>query len=60
MATKSNPVKEGRIAIKDCWHPYGLQSLSPEKFVLVTSLILKGKHGLINFGSKRVIQAGRA
>ncbi len=45
---------------KDFWHPYGLQALSPEKFALITSLILKGKHGLILFGRKEMAPSGRA
>lgn len=60
MAVRKESIREGRIAIKDCWHPYGLQGLNPEKFVIVTSKILDGKHGLINFGRKRLIPTGRA
>ncbi len=60
MAMRKDPMKDSRIAVKDCWHPYGLQGLNPEKFVLVTSKILKGKHGLINFGRKKVLPAGSA
>lgn len=33
--------------IKDYWHPYGLQGLSPDKFARVVSRILKGKFGLL-------------
>jgi hypothetical protein len=33
--------------VKDYWHPYGLQGLSPEKFVHVASSILKGKFSLL-------------
>ncbi len=35
-------------AVKDYWHPYGLQGLSPEKFVHVASSILKGKFSLLS------------
>ncbi|MFH2035032.1 MAG: hypothetical protein ABIJ45_01415 [Candidatus Zixiibacteriota bacterium] len=35
------------VGVKDCWHPYGLQGLSPEKFGEVVSLILSGKYDLL-------------
>lgn len=31
---------------KDCWHPYGLQILSPNKFALVVAKILHGRYTL--------------
>jgi len=60
MALRKDPMKDSRIPVKDCWHPYGLQGLNPEKFVLVTSKILTGKHGLISFGRKKELQTGSA
>ncbi len=33
---------------KDCWHLYGLQVLTPNKFVEVVGKILQGRYGLIN------------
>lgn len=32
---------------KECWHPYGLQSLQPEKFASVVNSILQGKNRLL-------------
>ena len=32
---------------KDCWHLYGLQHLSPNRFAKVVGKILKGHHDLI-------------
>jgi len=33
---------------KDCWHPYGLQVLSPRKFSTVVGKILRGNYMLIS------------
>lgn len=33
---------------KDCWHPYGLQVLSPTKFSTVVGKILGGHYYLIS------------
>jgi len=35
------------VGIKDCWHPYSLQGLSPDKFVKVVTRILAGKFDLL-------------
>ena len=32
---------------KECWHPYGLQMLRPEKFTIVVNSILKGEERLL-------------
>ncbi len=32
---------------KDIWHPYGLQSLTEEKFIEVVGKIMKGDHILL-------------
>jgi len=32
---------------KDCWHLYGLQVLTPNKFATVVGKILKGRNVLI-------------
>jgi len=32
---------------KDCWHTYGLQVLSTQKFARVVTSILNGRHTLI-------------
>jgi hypothetical protein len=60
MSVRKETIKESRVAIKDCWHPYGLQGLSPEKFATIASLILRGKHGLIKFGRENIVPLGRA
>ncbi len=36
-----------RVGTKDCWHPYGLQGLSPDKFAAVASQILRGDFDLL-------------
>ncbi|HVP06869.1 MAG TPA: hypothetical protein VMS71_03430 [Candidatus Acidoferrum sp.] len=33
---------------KDCWHSYGLQGLTPNRFALVVTNILKGRYVLVN------------
>ena len=35
---------------KDCWHLYGLQVLSPNKFASVVGKILGGRYTLVNPG----------
>lgn len=35
---------------KDCWHLYGLQVLTPNKFVQVVGKILRGRYSLVNPG----------
>ena len=32
---------------KDCWHLYGLQVLTPNKFASVVGKILQGRHQLV-------------
>jgi hypothetical protein len=56
MPTRKEPQEYAKVGSKDCWHPYGLQSLSPEKFVSVVSRILKGKFELLELKWKRNIQ----
>jgi hypothetical protein len=45
------------VGIKDCWHPYGLQSLSPEKFGKIVTRILSGKFSLLNLRWNRDIRS---
>jgi hypothetical protein len=33
---------------KDCWHSYGLQGLTPNRFASVVTKILKGHYILVN------------
>ncbi len=42
-----------RVGVKDCWHPYGLQGLSPDKFAVVASQILKGDFNLLNMKPRK-------
>lgn len=37
------------LGSKDIWSPFGLQSLSPEKFSSVATMILSGKHDLLTY-----------
>lgn len=46
---KSKAIEEQHLPQKTLWHPYGLQSLTPEKFIKVVNLILKGEHILLRF-----------
>jgi hypothetical protein len=36
-----------RLSEKTSWHPYSLQGLTTEKFILIVNLILKGEHTLL-------------
>jgi len=46
---KSKVIEKQHLPQKTFWHPYGLQSLTPEKFIKVVNLILKGEHILLRF-----------
>lgn len=46
---KSKKVEKLHLSQKIFWHPYSLQSLTPEKFIQVVNLILKGEHLLLRF-----------
>jgi len=46
---KSKVIEKQHLPQKTLWHPYGLQSLTPEKFIKVVNLILKGEHILLRF-----------
>jgi hypothetical protein len=46
---KSKAIEQQHLPQKTFWHPYGLQSLTPEKFIKVVNLILKGEHILLRF-----------
>jgi hypothetical protein len=58
MPMRKETITLTRVAVKDCWHPYGLQGLSPEKFAAVTSRILKGKFNLLHIRDTKVAQIG--
>lgn len=57
MPRRKEPIVYADAPVKDCWHPYGLQGLSPKKFVFVTSMILKGKYGLLDLRKKEAAEA---
>ena len=39
--------RTNRLREKDCWHSYGLQMLSPEKFLQVAGRIIEGRYILL-------------
>ncbi|MCH7877934.1 MAG: hypothetical protein IH914_01290 [candidate division Zixibacteria bacterium] len=41
------------VGSKNIWDPFGLQTLAPEKFCVVASLILSGKHDILTFANRR-------
>lgn len=48
MPKRKEPEKFAVLGHKDCWHLYGLQVLSPNKFSKVVGKILSGKYALIS------------
>ena len=52
MPRRKEPIEYAEVEVKDCWHPYGLQGLSPQKFAFVTSMILSGKYDLLDIRKK--------
>jgi len=50
---KSKVIEKQHLPHKTLWHPYGLQSLTPEKFIKVVNLILKGEHILLRFNRRK-------
>jgi len=52
MAKKEGK-KENLNGAKPCWHPYKLQSLTPEKFVQIVEKILKGELNLLSSSSDK-------
>jgi hypothetical protein len=57
MSTRKEASKYAKVAVKDCWHPYGLQGLSPSKFAIVATQILKGDFGLLDLKPRRIAQS---
>ncbi|MEE9442915.1 MAG: hypothetical protein V3V99_09640 [candidate division Zixibacteria bacterium] len=47
MPKRKKAIKYAKLGEKDLWHPYGLQSLNSERFIVVVNRILKGKIGLL-------------
>ena len=52
MPRKKEPEKYAVLGPKDCWHLYGLQALSPNKFASVVGKILNGRHYLVRTKSR--------
>ena len=50
---KREEKKDNLNETKNCWHPYKLQSLSPEKFVQIVEKILKGELNLLSSSSDK-------
>ena len=48
MPPRKEAEEFAKVGTKDCWHPYGLQGLSPEKFGNIVTRILKGNFDLLN------------
>ena len=47
MPRKKKPEKYAVTGPKDCWHPYGLQALGPEKFTCVVNAIISGQQRML-------------
>jgi hypothetical protein len=47
MPKRKEAEKFAAVGGKDCWHSYGLQTLSPTKFATVVGRILSGNYVLI-------------
>ena len=57
MPRRKEPIEYADVPVKDCWHPYGLQGLSPQKFAFVISMILNDKYELLDLRKKEANQA---
>ncbi len=57
MPARKGTERYAKVTVKDCWHPYGLQGLAPEKFANIASLILKGKFALLGVRYDKTIEA---
>ena len=47
MPKRKEAEKYAVVGEKDCWHLYGLQALSPNKFASVVGKVLQGRYWLI-------------
>lgn len=52
MPRRKESEKYAVLGEKDCWHLYGLQTLTPKKFAKVVGKILRGHHMLVRPGAK--------
>ncbi len=59
MPPRKECEKFAEVGMKDCWHPYGLQGLSPEKFGGVVSRILQGKFFLLDLKWKKNVHLSK-
>lgn len=59
MPPRKEVERFARVGTKDCWHPYGLQGLTPDKFVKVVSRILSGKFELLELKWNKNDQPGQ-
>ena len=53
MPKRKQAEKYAAVGEKDCWHLYGLQVLTPNKFSDVVGKILQGRYNLIGPGFTR-------
>ncbi len=57
MSMRKEVGKYAKVAFKDCWHPFGLQGLSPSKFAIVATQILRGDLTLLDLQPRRITQS---
>ena len=43
------------VADKKIWHPLSLQALSAREFVITVNKILSGKHGMLTYRSREMM-----
>jgi len=48
------------IGPRDFWHPYGLQSLRPEKFVSAVNAIIRGSQHLLPLHRRRTADSAHS
>jgi hypothetical protein len=48
MPKRKEAEKFAAVGSKDCWHSYGLQTLTPAKFAMVVGKILSGNYVLVS------------
>ena len=52
MLSEHARMPQTRLSSKDCWHLYGLQHLTPNRFARVVGKILRGRDQLITTREK--------
>jgi len=48
MPRRKKDVKYAKLGEKESWHPYGLQALGTDRFILIVNRILCGRLTLLN------------